>query len=107
MKLHAVGFAPVLLLACVPVSLAAESGHSQHAPAPPAQIVAAPASGKARESGFDGNDLMESTSAENATGTQCAHAVRGLVMLDRAALAQCSGAAAPVAAPSAPAHQHH
>jgi hypothetical protein len=99
------------------MALAAEPGHEGHgiaAPAPPSSLIdAAPPSGKARESGFDGNDMMESTGVDNVASVQCAQAARGIIMLDRAASANC-GAAPAEAAPAAPPaaappteHQHH
>ncbi len=78
--------------------------------APPLPMLAEPpASGKAREAGFDGTELMESTSADAPLAVQCAQASRGLIVLDRATWAQCTGKSAPpdvhVVPPSE--HQHH
>ncbi len=104
MKLLRVTDVPVFTLVAVPVARAAEHAHEGHGAttipaAPPGVLTTPPASGKARESGYDGNDMMESTTVENAADVQCAHAARGLVMLDRVAAAQCSGAAPAAQAP--------
>lgn len=84
---------------------AAENTHEGHAAAAPVTTspkpITSPASGKAREAGYDGRDMMESTTAENLASVQCAQAARGLIMLDRAAAVQCTGAAAETQAPSA------
>jgi hypothetical protein len=94
---------------------AAEQDHSGHTamPAAPAAVTTAPAetppSGKGREAGYDGGDMMQSTTIENPLALQCAQAGRGLVALDRATLARCgeAPAAAPAAAPTAGhPHQH-
>lgn len=86
-------------------SWAAENAHEGHAAAAPvatpAMSTTLPASGKAREVGHDGRDMMESTTPENFASVQCAQAARGLIMLDRAAAVQCTGAAAETQAPSA------
>ena len=78
------------------------------APALP-MLTAPPASGKAREAGFDGTELMESTRADAALAVQCAQASRGLIVVDRATWAQCIGKPATPDAPAAkaPDHQGH
>ncbi|MFV1983883.1 MAG: hypothetical protein ACC657_10130 [Thiohalomonadales bacterium] len=50
-----------------------------------------PKSGKAREAGFDGKFIMESTSIQDSDFTLCAKATRGLIMLDNAMLKKCGG----------------
>ena len=72
-------------------------------------LTAPPASGKAREAGFDGTELMESTSADAALAVQCAQASRGLIVVDRATWAQCTGKPAMPDTPAAkaPGHQGH
>ena len=50
-----------------------------------------PDSGRGREATADGRYLMESTSAWNDVETQCAHASRGLVMIDNATWEKCGG----------------
>lgn len=78
--------------------------------APPLpMLVVTPASGKAREVGFDDTELMEPTSADASLAVQCAQASRGLIAVDRATWAQCTGksAAPDVPAARAPEHQGH
>lgn len=50
-----------------------------------------PASGKAREAGFDGRHVMESTSIEEDLRSRCAKASRGLIMLDNTEWSRCGG----------------
>lgn len=50
-----------------------------------------PESGKAREAGFDGRSLMESTRIHADLATKCAQAQRGLIHLDNAAWKKCGG----------------
>ncbi len=59
--------------------------------APLPMLATPPASGKAREAGFDGTEIMESTSADASLAVQCAQASRGLIVVDRATWAQCTG----------------
>jgi len=77
--------------------------------APLPMLATPPASGKAREAGFDGTELMESTSADASLAVQCAQASRGLIVVDRATWAQCTGKPATPDAPAAkaPEHQGH
>ena len=77
--------------------------------APPLPMLAAPpASGKAREAGFDDTELMEATSADASLAVQCAQASRGLIVVDRATWAQCVGKPVTLDAPAVkpPEHQH-
>lgn len=50
-----------------------------------------PASGVAREAGYDGRYAMEATSNEDLLLEQCAKASRGLVMLDNSTWQKCGG----------------
>jgi hypothetical protein len=50
-----------------------------------------PASGKAREGGYDDRYVMESTDVANALPTRCAQASRGLVMMNNAEWSRCGG----------------
>ena len=50
-----------------------------------------PASGSAREAGYDGRYGMESTTTRNKLATQCAQASRGLIMMDNATWKKCGG----------------
>ena len=50
-----------------------------------------PASGKAREGGYDDQYVMESTDIANALPTQCAQASRGLVMMNNDEWSRCGG----------------
>ena len=50
-----------------------------------------PASGKAREGGYDGRSVMESTGHVMPLAARCAQASRGLVMLDSASWEACGG----------------
>lgn len=72
-------------------------------------LAVPPTSGKAREAGFDGTELMEATSADASLAVRCAQASRGLIVLDRATWAQCTGKPATPDAPAAkaPEHQNH
>jgi hypothetical protein len=100
---------PALLVAIVLATAphAAEHTHGS----PPAPVATPLPSGKAREAGIGGPEMMESTTVESSFAVQCAQAARGIVMLDRAALARCTGQA-PVEAPkkeepaATPHHQH-
>lgn len=75
--------------------------HSQHqtkptysAPAPKGELSVLPkmpASGEARETGSDGRNLMEPTSASDNLAQQCAKGSRALVMLDNRTWAKCGG----------------
>ncbi len=56
-------------------------------------LNAMPKSGRAREAGFDGKFIMESTSIQDSDFTLCAKATRGLIMLDNAMLKKCGGRA--------------
>ncbi|MBI3775461.1 MAG: hypothetical protein HY273_07900 [Gammaproteobacteria bacterium] len=77
--------------------------------APLPMLATPPASCKAREAGFDGTELMESTSADASLAVQCAQASRCLIVVDRATWAQCTGkpATPDVPAAKAPEHQGH
>ena len=55
------------------------------------QLNKIPTSGRSREATFDGRYNMESTSVINDLDSQCAHASRGLVMLDNATWEKCGG----------------
>jgi uncharacterized protein involved in copper resistance len=61
------------------------------AAAPLPMLAAPPASGKAREAGFDGTEMMASTSADASLAVRCAQASRGLIVVDRATWVQCTG----------------
>ena len=50
-----------------------------------------PASGKAREGGYDGRYVMESTDVANPLQRRCAQASRGLVMMSNAEWSRCGG----------------
>jgi hypothetical protein len=52
-----------------------------------------PASGKAREAGFNDCYVMEPTSSRDEIATQCAQGTRGLIMLDNATWERCGGKA--------------
>jgi uncharacterized protein involved in copper resistance len=52
-------------------------------------LTVMPASGQAREGGYDGRYVMEATDAAHSLQTRCAQASRGLVMLDNAGWEQC------------------
>jgi hypothetical protein len=86
--------------------------HGAVAPAPEAapKPTETPASGKAREAGFRGAEMMPSTTIENDLARRCEHARDGLILLDRATLAKCAPNAQPVTAPTStpplPHHQH-
>lgn len=54
-------------------------------------LEAMPASGKAREGGYDGRYVMESTGHALSAAERCAQASRGLRMLDNASWADCGG----------------
>ena len=49
----------------------------------------APASGKAREAGYDNNYNMKQTTTEVNLSEKCALASRGIIMLDRASWKKC------------------
>ncbi|NOX42304.1 MAG: hypothetical protein GXP19_01000 [Gammaproteobacteria bacterium] len=49
-----------------------------------------PASGKAREAGFDGSYIMKQTTVESNIETQCVMASRGIIMLDRDSWKKCA-----------------
>jgi hypothetical protein len=75
-----------------------EMDHSQYmtpahqgAMQPLQQLHAMPASGKAREGGYDGRYVMESTGHALSAMERCAQASRGLVMLDNASWTDCGG----------------
>jgi len=55
------------------------------------KLAVIPASGKAREGGYDSRYAMESTDVSNALSTQCAQASRGLVMMNNAKWSRCGG----------------
>jgi hypothetical protein len=55
------------------------------------KLAVIPASGKAREGGYDSRYVMESTDVSNALQAQCAQASRGLVMMDNAKWSRCGG----------------
>lgn len=96
-------FASVTALSVSALLVAAEMDHSKmdhskmQMQAPPVKpgglqkLATLPASGKAREAGFDSSYAMESTSVENDLATRCAHASRGLVMLDNVSWLKCGG----------------
>ena len=54
-------------------------------------LTALPTSGKAREGGYDGRYVMESTDVANTLSIRCAQASRGLVMMSNAEWARCGG----------------
>jgi len=53
-------------------------------------IVNFPASGKAREAGYEGNYNMKQTTVESSSKTKCKLAQQGIIMLDRASWARCN-----------------
>ncbi len=55
------------------------------------KLAVMPASGKAREGGYDSRYAMESTDVSNALVAQCAQASRGLVMMNNAEWSRCGG----------------
>ena len=55
------------------------------------KLAAIPASGKAREGGYDDRYVMESTDVSNALQIRCAQASRGLVMMNNAEWSRCGG----------------
>ena len=55
------------------------------------KLVTMPASGKAREGGYDDRYVMESTDVSNALQIRCAQASRGLVMMNNAEWSRCGG----------------
>lgn len=55
------------------------------------KLEAMPASGKAREAGYDGRYIMDATGATDDMPGRCAQASRGLVMLDNAGWQRCGG----------------
>ena len=55
------------------------------------KLSAIPASGKAREGGFDGRYVMESKDVSNPLPTRCAQASRGLVMMSNEEWSRCGG----------------
>jgi hypothetical protein len=75
-------------------------------------LTAMPASGQAREGGYDGRYVMEATDAAHSLQLRCAQASRGLVMLDNAGWEHCgarpTGAAQgqPASPPSATMEGH-
>lgn len=91
--------------AAAPVSVD-HASMTMEAAAPLPMLAAQPASGKAREAGFDGTELMESTSADASLAVRCAQASRGLIVVERAIWAQCTGTPVKQDAPAAKASQH-
>jgi hypothetical protein len=79
---------------------------SMETTAPLSMLAVPPASGKAREAGFDGTELMEATSVDAPLAVQCAQASRGLIVVDRATWAQCTGKSAAADAPVAKPAEH-
>jgi hypothetical protein len=55
------------------------------------KLESLPASGEAREGGYDNSYLMESTDAADSLHVRCAQASRGLVMVDNAEWSRCGG----------------
>jgi hypothetical protein len=55
------------------------------------KLSSMPASGKAREGGYDGRYVMESTDITNPLQRRCAQASRGLVMMSNAEWSRCGG----------------
>ena len=55
------------------------------------KLAVMPTSGKAREGGYDGRYVMESTDVSTALSTRCAQASRGLVMMNNAEWLRCGG----------------
>jgi hypothetical protein len=53
-------------------------------------LAAMPASGKAREGGYDGRYVMEATDVADSLALRCAQASRGLIMLDNASWSHCA-----------------
>jgi len=53
-------------------------------------LKSVPASGKAREAGFDNSYIMKQTTNGVSIETQCALASRGIIMLDRESRKKCS-----------------
>lgn len=68
-----------------------QTGYATTGGAALTKLDAIPASGKAREAGFDDRYVMEPTSARYDIATQCAHGSRGLIMLDNATWERCGG----------------
>ena len=56
-----------------------------------AKLDEVPASGKAREAGYDGRYAMESITANESTAEKCAKGSRGLLMVDNATWVRCGG----------------
>lgn len=61
-----------------------------------------PSSGVAREGGYDGRYIMESTGIGSAQNVRCAQASRGLIMMDNAEWSLCGGKPAGAAEASLP-----
>ncbi len=94
-----IGFAVLGLFGVLAVS-AAEPEHEHHhdsAPSTPSKVEVpmkhqtTPESGKAREAGYRGHEMMQSTTVLSDLAVQCQQARDGLIILDRATLARCDG----------------
>jgi hypothetical protein len=55
------------------------------------KLATIPASGKAREGGYDRRYAMESTDVANTLSIRCAQASRGLVMMNNVEWSRCGG----------------
>lgn len=78
--------------------------------AKPNMVKEQPASGVAREAGYEGNYQFEVTSIDRSLATRCAQASRGLIMLDNKTWKRCGGKTKGAAeSPSKPkdGHQGH
>lgn len=91
----------LLLVTSMSYAQTDHSDHSQHQAQPTyvapeqkgelAKLPEVPASGMARENGFDERSRMESISSSDALAQQCAMGTRGMLMLDNKTWEKCGG----------------
>ena len=67
-------------------------GHSSKSAPDMSILKTVPASGEAREAGFDNSYIMKQMTNGASIETQCALASRGIIMLDRESRKKCSKA---------------
>lgn len=96
-----VSICSLLLASSMAYAQTDHSDHSQHQAQPTyvapeqkgelAKLPEVPASGMARENGFDERSRMESISSSDALAQQCAMGTRGMLMLDNKTWEKCGG----------------
>ena len=69
-----------------------QMGHGSKSTPDMSILKTVPASGKAREAGFDNSYIMKQMTNGASIETQCALASRGIIMLDRESRKKCSKA---------------